>query len=119
MYRFDPYKDVTEAQKKLVLGGQAQLWAEQTDETNLEPTMWPRAAAVAELFWTGAGASGFPRSQSDSGALFSSADGCRCPGGYASDERCEIPHGRKGYSGGPAAATLVRPPTQLVQLGGA
>lgn len=28
--------------------------ASQTDETNLEPVSWPRAAAFAEVFWTGA-----------------------------------------------------------------
>jgi hypothetical protein len=27
--RFDPYKDVEEEQRKLVLGGQTSLWAEQ------------------------------------------------------------------------------------------
>ncbi|ORX40209.1 putative beta-hexosaminidase precursor [Kockovaella imperatae] len=62
MYSFDPYKDVEEGKRKLVMGGQCSLWAEQTDETNLETVLWPRAAAVAELFWTGAGAEGYPRS---------------------------------------------------------
>ncbi|ORY26256.1 glycoside hydrolase superfamily [Naematelia encephala] len=62
MYSFDPYKDVSDEQKKLVLGGQASLWAEQTDETNFEQVLWPRAAAVAELFWTGAGQGSYPRS---------------------------------------------------------
>lgn len=60
-HRFDPYNNVAPEQRKLVLGGQACLWAEQTDETNFDSVMWPRAAAVAELFWTGAGAEGFPR----------------------------------------------------------
>lgn len=64
MIRFDPYDNVDEEQKSQVLGGQASLWSEQTDETNLESVMWPRAAAVAELFWTGAGPEGYPRSTS-------------------------------------------------------
>ncbi|KAL1406042.1 Glucosamine-6-phosphate isomerase (Glucosamine-6-phosphate deaminase) (GNPDA) (GlcN6P deaminase) [Vanrija albida] len=59
---FDPYKNIEESQRKLVLGGQASLWAEQTDEANLESVMWPRAAALAELFWSGPGANGYPRS---------------------------------------------------------
>lgn len=74
--RFDPYKDVADSQRKLVLGGeasvkarltpgQASLWAEQTDETNVESVMWPRAAAVAELWWTGAGKGSYPRSKVD------------------------------------------------------
>ena len=36
----------------------------QTDETNFESVMWPRAAALAELFWTGAEDDGtYPRSE--------------------------------------------------------
>ncbi|RSH95335.1 N-acetyl-glucosamine-6-phosphate deacetylase [Saitozyma podzolica] len=62
MYSFNPYENVDEAQKELVIGGQASLWAEQTDETNFETVMWPRAAAVAELFWTGSSGGRFPRS---------------------------------------------------------
>lgn len=39
-------------------------WADdQTDETNLESVMWPRAAALAEVFWTGAGEGEYPRSE--------------------------------------------------------
>lgn len=34
----------------------------QTDETNAETVIWPRAAALAELLWTGAGPNGYPRS---------------------------------------------------------
>jgi hypothetical protein len=35
----------------------------QTDETNFESVMWPRAAALAEVFWTGAGDGEYPRSK--------------------------------------------------------
>ncbi|TXT08741.1 hypothetical protein VHUM_02869 [Vanrija humicola] len=62
MISFDPYKNIPESQRKLVLGGQTSLWAEQTDEANFESVMWPRAAALAELFWSGPGAKGYPRS---------------------------------------------------------
>lgn len=73
---FDPYDcarpasmadngvEIAEAMRKRVLGGQACLWAEQTDETNIEGVIWPRAAAVADLFWTGDKAGGgYPRSE--------------------------------------------------------
>ncbi|KAK8843396.1 hypothetical protein IAR55_007053 [Kwoniella newhampshirensis] len=62
MYSFDPFKDVRDEERHLILGGQTSLWAEQTDENNLEPTMWPRAAAAAEVFWSGPGSDGKPRS---------------------------------------------------------
>jgi hexosaminidase len=41
------------------------VWAEQIDETNYEGVIWPRAAAVAELLWTGSASTvnnTFPRS---------------------------------------------------------
>lgn len=62
---------MTEEQSSRVLGGQAQVkgcftsymssaesallqvWAEQTDDTNIEDTLWPRAGALSEVFWTG------------------------------------------------------------------
>lgn len=52
-YTFDPYANITDAQKSLVLGGQQLLWAEQSGPANLDATVWPRAAASAELFWSG------------------------------------------------------------------
>ena len=42
------------------------MWAEQTDPVNLDPMIWPRAAAAAEVLWSGAkDASGQNRSQVD------------------------------------------------------
>ena len=91
-FRFDPYANVTVAQRHLVLGGkfnqslshsssfraeacvirphacisltagQTSLWTEQVDETNLESIMWPRAAAFSEVFWTPPGQQGYPHS---------------------------------------------------------
>ena len=35
--------------------GEQALWAEQSGPENLDPIVWPRAAASAEVFWTGPG----------------------------------------------------------------
>jgi hexosaminidase len=59
---YDPYLNLTStAERDLVVGGQTSLWAEQTDANNIEAQLWPRAAAFAEVFWSGGGAKGFPR----------------------------------------------------------
>ena len=40
------------------------MWGEQTDAVNLDPMLWPRAAAAAEVLWSGAkDANGQNRSQ--------------------------------------------------------
>ncbi|KAH7928429.1 glycoside hydrolase family 20 protein [Leucogyrophana mollusca] len=54
-YTFDPTASLTDAQKKLILGGQHLLWSEQSSPHNLDPATWPRAASSAELFWSGPG----------------------------------------------------------------
>ena len=52
-YTFDPVANLSTSQAKLVLGGQHLLWTEQSGPENLDPIVWPRAAASAEVFWTG------------------------------------------------------------------
>ncbi|KAK7689861.1 hypothetical protein QCA50_006500 [Cerrena zonata] len=54
-YSFDPVANLTADEAKLVLGGQHLLWTEQSGPSNLDSIVWPRAAASAELFWSGPG----------------------------------------------------------------
>ncbi|CAJ1354782.1 unnamed protein product [Effrenium voratum] len=44
---------------KRLLGGEAALWTERVDFTNLACRAWPRSAAVAERLWSDARAGGF------------------------------------------------------------
>ncbi|KAG8857991.1 N-acetyl-glucosamine-6-phosphate deacetylase [Tulasnella sp. 330] len=66
IYSFDPYDSITAAQQPLVLGGETALWSEQSDTDSLDDKLWPRSAAAAEVFWTGAnGPDGHPRNSTE------------------------------------------------------
>ncbi len=43
---------LTEAQMKLILGGEAAMWDELATPENLDAKLWPRLAAIAERFWS-------------------------------------------------------------------
>ncbi|VDP50592.1 unnamed protein product, partial [Schistosoma margrebowiei] len=52
-YRIDP-RDFGDSKDdaKLVIGGEAAMWGEYVDDTNLFSRSWPRGSAVAERLWT-------------------------------------------------------------------
>ncbi|KAI8600712.1 beta-D-N-acetylhexosaminidase 1 [Dissophora ornata] len=53
IYSFNPISGLSPKEAKNVLGGEALLWTEQVDDTNLDVKLWPRASAVAEVLWSG------------------------------------------------------------------
>ncbi|KAF9375578.1 hypothetical protein CPB97_011371 [Podila verticillata] len=62
VYGFDFTKGLTDEEAKHVIGAEAALWSEQSDHTVVENKIWPRAAALAELLWSGnRDAEGFKR----------------------------------------------------------
>ena len=64
VYSHDPSDGLTEAEAKLVLGGEVAIWSETTDGTNLDTLLWPRGSAAAEVLWSGnVDAAGQNRSQ--------------------------------------------------------
>jgi hexosaminidase len=55
-YEIDPLgkeaASLTDAEKSMILGGEACMWAEFVNSDNIESRLWPRAAAIAERFWS-------------------------------------------------------------------
>jgi hexosaminidase len=66
IYSVSPLTGAPPEHHHLVLGGEVHLWGEQTDAENLDAMVWPRAAAAAEVLWSGArDGEGRNRSQSE------------------------------------------------------
>lgn len=53
IYDYDFTLNLTDTESKHVLGAISPLWSEQVDDTVISGKMWPRAAALAELVWSG------------------------------------------------------------------
>lgn len=54
-YTNDPLpvnSDLTDAQKKHVLGGEATMWSELVTPHSVDSRLWPRTAAIAERLWS-------------------------------------------------------------------
>ena len=52
-YDVDPLKGVTNSSAvPLVLGGETEMWGETADGSDVQQTIWPRAAAAAERQWS-------------------------------------------------------------------
>ena len=54
-YLNDPLPDnipLTDEEKKLILGGEATMWAEFVSPENVDSRIWPRTAAIAERLWS-------------------------------------------------------------------
>lgn len=43
---------LTADQRKLILGGEVCMWAEQINARSIDSRIWPRTAAIAERFWS-------------------------------------------------------------------
>lgn len=53
IYAFNPLANIGKDLQGLIEGGEVLMWSEQTDSWDLDFKLWPRAAAAAEVLWSG------------------------------------------------------------------
>lgn len=53
IYMYDPLENIPSDLQHLIEGGEVLLWSEQTDPMDVDAKLWPRAAAAAEVLWSG------------------------------------------------------------------
>ncbi|KAI1316844.1 hypothetical protein EDD11_009422 [Mortierella claussenii] len=53
MYDYDFTKGLTAEEAKHIIGGEAAIWSEQSDEVVVDAKVWPRTAAFGESLWSG------------------------------------------------------------------
>ncbi|PGH13013.1 hypothetical protein AJ80_06497 [Polytolypa hystricis UAMH7299] len=53
MYVYDPLAGIPKDLQPLLEGGEAHMWSENVDPIVMDAMIWPRAAAAAEVLWTG------------------------------------------------------------------
>eukprot|EP00040_Diaphanoeca_grandis_P004491 m.29055 g.29055 ORF g.29055 m.29055 type:complete len:569 (-) comp16032_c0_seq1:22-1728(-) len=46
------FKNATEAEKELIIGGEVTMWGECVDAINFDGVVWPRTAGAAEQLWS-------------------------------------------------------------------
>ena len=52
MYVAEPTEGIPEENQHLVLGGEGCMWGEKVDASDIQQTIWPRAAAISERLWS-------------------------------------------------------------------
>lgn len=53
IYQYDPLFNLSSSEVPFVQGFEVHAWSEQIDAVNVELAIWPRAAAAAEVGWSG------------------------------------------------------------------